>query len=85
MILNLMNKIEKDVNGKDQIMTEPKIKPTVKLIDTDGNAFVIIGRVKDALFKAGADKEYIFKYQDEAMAGGYDNLLCVTMDYVDIA
>ena len=80
-----MNKMEKDVNGKDQIMTEPKIKPTVKLIDTDGNAFVIIGRVKDALFKAGADKEYIFKYQDEAMAGGYDNLLCMTMDYVDIA
>ncbi len=64
------------------IMTEPTEKPVVKLIDTNGNAFAIIGRVKDALFKAGADKEYVSKYQDEVMAGDYDNLLCVTMDYV---
>ncbi len=65
-------------------MTEPTIKPTVKLIDTDGNAFAIIGRVKDALLKAGADKEYVFKYQDEAMAGDYANLLCVIMNYVHV-
>ena len=65
-------------------MTKPKEKPVVKLIDTDGNAFAIMGRVKNALVKAGADKEYVMKYQDEAMAGDYDNLLCVTMDYVHV-
>jgi len=65
-------------------MTKPKEKPTVKLIDTDGNAFAIMGRVKGALRKAGADKEYVDKYLKEAMAGNYDNLLCVTMDYVDV-
>jgi len=65
-------------------MTKPKEKPTVKLIDTDGNAFAIMGRVKDALRKAGADKEYVDKYLKEAMFGDYDNLLCVTMDYVDV-
>jgi len=65
-------------------MTEPKEKPVVKLIDTDGNAFAIMGRVKDALRQAGADKEYVDKYLKEAMAGNYDNLLCVTMDYVDV-
>jgi hypothetical protein len=65
-------------------MTEPKAKPTVKLIDTDGNAFAIIGRVKNALLKAGADKEYVNKYQEEAMSGNYDNLLCVSMDYVHV-
>jgi len=65
-------------------MTGPKIKLTVKLIDTNGNSFTIIGRVKDALRKAGADKEYIFKYQDEVMCGDYNNLLCVTMDYVHV-
>ena len=54
----------------------------MELIDTNGNAFVIIGRVKDALLKAGADEEYLLKYQEEAMAGDYNNLLCVTMDYV---
>ncbi|MBA3013081.1 MAG: hypothetical protein KJ658_00480 [Proteobacteria bacterium] len=63
-------------------MTGPKIKPTVKLIDTNGNAYAIIGRVKKALIDAGADKEYVFKYQEAAMAGDYNNLLCVTMDYV---
>jgi len=43
-----------------------------------------MGRVKDALRKAGADKEYVKKYLDEAMNGDYDNLLCVTMDYVNV-
>jgi len=44
----------------------------------------IIGRVKEALRKAGVDKEYVLKYQDAAMAGDYANLLCVTMDYVHV-
>ena len=65
-------------------MTGPMEKPTVKLIDINGNAFAIIGRVKDALQKAGADKEFVDKYQDEVMSGDYDNLLCVTMDYVHV-
>ena len=65
-------------------MKGPNIKPTVKLIDTDGNAFAIMGRVKQALFKAGADKEYVDRYLKEAMFGDYDNLLCVTMDYVHV-
>ncbi len=65
-------------------MTKPKEKPAVKLIDTDGNAFAIMGRVRSALLKAGADKEYVDQYLKEAMFGDYDNLLCVTMDYVDV-
>ncbi len=65
-------------------MPEPKEKPVVKLIDTNGNAFAIIGRVKKALVRAGADKEYVKKYLDEAMRGDYDNLLCVTMNYVHV-
>ena len=65
-------------------MTGPKEKPIIKLIDTDGNSFVIMGRVKNALLKAGADKEYVNKYLGEAMSGDYDNLLQVTMDYCDV-
>ena len=65
-------------------MTGPKEKSTVKLIDTNGNSFAIIGRVKDALRKAGADREYVDKYLKEAMFGDYDNLLCVTMNYVHV-
>ena len=65
-------------------MIKSEEKPTVKLIDTNENAFAIMGRVKKALYKAGADDEYIKKYMDEAMSGDYDNLLCVTMDYVNV-
>jgi len=65
-------------------MKGPVEKPTVNLIDTNGNAFAIIGRVKDALVKAGADREYLHKYQEKAMSGDYDHLLCVTMNYVHV-
>lgn len=65
-------------------MKKPLEKPYVKLIDTGGNAFAIIGRVKDALEKAGADKEYVQQYINQAMSGNYDHLLCVTMDYVHV-
>ena len=65
-------------------MTEPTIKPTVKITGHDGNAFSIMGCVKQALKHAGADKEYIDQYLSEATAGGYDNLLVVSMGYVDV-
>jgi hypothetical protein len=65
-------------------MTEPREKPTVKLVGTDGNAFSILGRVQKALRQAGADEEYVQKYQKEATSGNYDNLLMVTMDYVHV-
>ncbi len=65
-------------------MKEPSIKPTVKLIGQDGNAFSIMGRVKQALRRAGADKEYIDKYLGEATSGDYNHLLAVSMEYVDV-
>ena len=43
-------------------MKEPLTKPIVQLLGQDGNAFAIMGRVKQALKSAGADKEYIDKY-----------------------
>ena len=65
-------------------MKAPAIKPTVKLIGHDGNAFSIMGRVKKALMRTGADKEYIDKYLSEATSGDYDHLLFVSMEYVDV-
>lgn len=61
-----------------------KEKPIVKLIGEDGNAFLIMGKVVKALRRAGFESEYIQKYRDEAMSGDYDNLLRVTMEYVEI-
>lgn len=65
-------------------MVKPLSKPTVKLIGQDGNAFGIMGRVKQALRSAGSDKEYIDQYLSEATSGDYDHLLAVSMEYVDI-
>lgn len=65
-------------------MKEPDEKPTVKLAGKDGNAFAIMGCVIAALKSAGADKEYTNKYFEEATAGDYDNLLIVTMHYVEV-
>lgn len=59
-------------------------KPKVKLIGEDGNAFFIMGKVAQALRRAGASDKVIQEYQEKAMSGDYDNLLRVTMEYVDV-
>lgn len=56
-------------------------KPTVVI--GDGNAYAIMGRVKDALKKAGMEDK-MDEYLEKARSGDYDNLLRVTMDYVEI-
>jgi len=65
-------------------MKAPATKPTVKLVGRDGNAFSIMGHVKKALMRTGADKEYIDQYLSEATSGDYDHLLFVSMEYVDV-
>jgi len=65
-------------------MKEPNRRPVVQLIGCDGNAFLVMGKVKQALKKAGADQEYITQYIEEATSGDYDNLLVVSMKYADV-
>ena len=65
-------------------MIGPETKPIVKLIGHDGNAFSIMGSVKQALKRAGADKEYIDEFLNKATSGDYDHLLVVSMEYVDV-
>ncbi len=65
-------------------MKGPLSKPTVKMIGHDGDAFSIMVRMKKALRRAGADKEYIDKYLNEATSGDYDQLLAVSMEYVNV-
>ena len=65
-------------------MKGPPTKPTVKLVGEDGNAFAIMGRVKQALKRAGADKEYIDEYLKEATVADYSYLLTVSMEYVNV-
>lgn len=55
----------------------PQVK--VALIGEDGNAFAILWRVCRAMKCAGLTAQQVKAYQDEAMAGDYDELLTVTM------
>lgn len=58
------------------------MKPTVKLIGTDGNAFSIIGKVIKALKKEGIDP---MPFQEEALASeSYDALLQLVMRTVEV-
>ncbi len=55
----------------------------VALIGHDGNAFAVMGAVKNALGKAG-HRDQVDQYLKEAMSGNYDNLLAVTMRWVSV-
>ena len=56
----------------------------VELIGHDGGAFPIIAKVTNAMKRANIDKSVIEEYKKEATAGDYDNLLRVTMEYVEV-
>lgn len=56
----------------------------VELVGQDGNAFSILGRVAQAMRKAGLSDEEIAQFHDEATSGDYDNLLITVMDWVNV-
>ena len=63
-----------------------KIKyPQVKfsLSKSDGNAFMIIGGVRNAMRRAGIPREEIEAFSKEAMSGDYDHLLQTVMKTVE--
>lgn len=59
------------------------MKPKCRLIREDGNAFAIMGRVSQALRQAG-EEDKVKEYMAKAMSNDYDNLLMVSMEYVDV-
>lgn len=56
----------------------------VPLSDTDGNAGSILARVSRALGRAGVSPDEVKRYMVEAKSGGYDHLLQVTMEWVEV-
>ena len=60
----------------------PHIK--VKLIGNDGNAFFILGNVKNAMRKAKVPEEDQKAFLKEAMSGDYDHLLATCCEWVDV-
>lgn len=66
---------------------------TVKLVGKDGNAFAIIGNVKNTLTRylrnvekmdSTTIKTEIDAFTAEAMSGDYDNLLITCMNWVNV-
>ena len=54
----------------------------VRLVGEDGNAWVILGRCRAAMRKAGYPQAFIDTFVTEATAGNYDDLLATVMRYV---
>lgn len=68
----------------DARQNEAAPKPACKLVGTDGNVFSIIGRVKQALKKAGQDDRASEFVKRAFAAGSYDEVLALCTDYVDV-
>ena len=62
-----------------------KYNVKVKLTGKDGNAFAIMGNVKNALRKVKAPDEDINAFMEEAMSGDYNHLLQTCMKWVKVS
>lgn len=54
------------------------------LMDGDGNAFTIMGRVKKAL-KTVKRNDLLDEYMEKAMSSDYDNLIQVSIQFLEKA
>jgi hypothetical protein len=59
----------------------PTIRPAVKLVGIDGNAFAIIGACIKAARRAKMPAEDIKMIQNEMTSGSYDHLLATALKY----
>lgn len=57
---------------------------TVELSGPSGNAFAIIGNVKQAMRASGAEDEEVKQFTEEAMSGDYDNVLATARKWVTL-
>ena len=60
------------------------LRPEVKIIDQDGNAFAILAKCQSAARRAAWDERYLEEFLDEATNGDYNHLLRTVMDYFTI-
>lgn len=70
----------------EDVMESPEYPLTdikCKLINTDGNAFALISRVREAL-RRGGRSDLIEQFTREAMNGNYDNVIATCLKFVDV-
>jgi hypothetical protein len=56
----------------------------VELVNTNGNAFAVLGNVTKAMRKAGINEDERKLFMHEAMNGDYDHLLRTVMKWVNV-
>jgi hypothetical protein len=56
---------------------------TVELVDHDGNAFAILGRVQREMRREGVPASEVSQFVEEATSGDYDHLLATCLRWVD--
>ena|SRR5579864_999196 len=59
------------------------VKPTVRLVGQDGNAFAVLGRCVRAMRNRKATDEQIALFRRQATSGDYYHLLSVAMAWVE--
>lgn len=59
-------------------------KPHVQLSGLDGNAFAIMGRVRDEMREVGWSRAEIASATDEMMSGDYDTLIRAVCNYCEV-
>lgn len=64
--------------------TSPEMKPVVRLIGEDGNAFMVLGLCRHAARRAGWSEEQWTKVREEMTFGDYNMLLATAMKYFDV-
>lgn len=60
------------------------MKPKLKIIGKDGNAFAILGEARRAAKKAGWPQEKIEGMLQDAMSGDYNHLLSTISKYFNV-
>ena len=64
--------------------TENPRRPVCRLVDEDGNALNVIGRVRRALRNDGQPERATEFVRRAWAAGSYEALLCLVMEYVEV-
>ena len=67
----------------DDLFDEDDDEEKYDLVGIDGNAFSVMGYVIKAMKRENFSAADVSKYQKQAMSGDYNNLLRVSMEWVD--
>jgi len=72
------------VETQERIDGELEPRPEVVLVGTDGNSFALMGKVSQALKRAGASQGHVDAFLEEAMSGDYDHLLATCCKFAEV-